>query len=273
MRELLNCVDVYPFGQFCALGVTAGAHRLWSHRSYKANLPLRIFLSILFASCKQHDIYEWVRDHRVHHKYSDTYADPHSIKRGFFFSHIGWMVTKKPKEVHTKFEKLDLSDLENDPVVRFQKKYFNIWSTFWCYIVPTFIPWYFWNEDPWISFCAVAVARQGLILHYAWSVNSIAHRYGNKPYDRNICPTDDKIYAILALGEGWHNYHHAFPWDYRSSEIGGFKYNMTTSFIDLMGKIGWASHFKMATTEAVKKRAESKGDGSRIQYVGLINGS
>lgn len=104
------------------LGITAGAHRLWAHRAYKARLPLRILLTffntVAFEDCAIH----WARDHRVHHKYSETDADPHNATRGFFFSHVGWLLCKKHPEVISKGKKIDLSDLENDPVLDFQRK-------------------------------------------------------------------------------------------------------------------------------------------------------
>lgn len=70
----------------------------------------------------QNDIYEWSRDHRVHHKYSETDADPHNARRGFFFSHIGWLFVRKHRDVIEKGRKLDFTDLLDDPVVRFQRK-------------------------------------------------------------------------------------------------------------------------------------------------------
>ncbi|KAL4240636.1 suppressor of clathrin deficiency [Mactra antiquata] len=104
------------------LGITAGAHRLWSHRSYKAKLPLRILLAIFNSMAFQNDIIEWARDHRVHHKFSETDADPHNAKRGFFFSHVGWLLVKKHPDVKQKGGQLDVSDLLADPVCRFQRK-------------------------------------------------------------------------------------------------------------------------------------------------------
>jgi stearoyl-CoA desaturase (delta-9 desaturase) len=103
-------------------GTGAGAHRLWCHRTYKAKLPLRILLAFYQTITFQKDIYDWCRDHRVHHKYSDTDSDPHNASRGFFYSHIGWLMIKKQEEVTSKGKKLDLSDLEADPVVMFQRK-------------------------------------------------------------------------------------------------------------------------------------------------------
>lgn len=104
------------------LGITAGCHRLWSHKSFKARLPLRILLGIFQTVALQNSIHEWSRDHRVHHKYAETNADPHNAKRGFFFAHIGWLLTRKHPAIKEKGQGIDLSDLENDGVVVFQKK-------------------------------------------------------------------------------------------------------------------------------------------------------
>ena len=105
------------------LGITCGAHRLWAHRSYKATWPLRLLLMLWDCIAGQNDIFEWARDHRVHHKYSETDADPHNAKRGFFFSHVGWLVVKKHPDVIKKGQQLDLSDLYKDKIVMFQRRY------------------------------------------------------------------------------------------------------------------------------------------------------
>lgn len=82
-----------------ALGITAGSHRLWSHKSYQASTPLRILLMLLNSGANQGSIFHWSRDHRLHHKFSDTDYDPHTIKRGFFFAHVGWLLEKKSQKM------------------------------------------------------------------------------------------------------------------------------------------------------------------------------
>ena len=104
------------------LGVTCGAHRLWSHRSYKATWLLRLLLMCFNCVAAQNDIFEWARDHRVHHKYSETNADPHNAKRGFFFAHVGWLLVKKHPNVIKKGQQLELSDLYADEIVMFQRR-------------------------------------------------------------------------------------------------------------------------------------------------------
>ncbi|XP_069781531.1 stearoyl-CoA desaturase 5-like isoform X2 [Narcine bancroftii] len=182
-----------------ALGVTAGAHRLWSHRSYKAKLPLRMFLAAANSMAFQNDIYEWSRDHRVHHKYSETNADPHNATRGFFFSHVGWLFVRKHPDVAEKGKKLDVSDLLADPVVVFQRKYYKTSVLIMCFLMPTFIPWYFWGESLWNSYFLASILRYTISLNVTWLVNSAAHMYGNKPYDKYISPRENRFVTFGAL--------------------------------------------------------------------------
>ncbi|XP_072138622.1 acyl-CoA desaturase-like [Mobula birostris] len=244
-----------------ALGVTAGAHRLWSHRSYTATTPLRVFLATANSMAFQNHIYEWARDHRVHHKFSETDADPHNASRGFFFSHIGWLMVRKHPDVIEKGKKLDLSDLKADPVVMFQKKYYEPSVVLLCFALPTFVPWYFWNETLWNSYFLAAILRYTLVLNATWLVNSAAHMFGNRPYDRTINPRENRFVAFGAIGEGFHNYHHTFPYDYSTSEY-GWRGNITTCFIDAVCWLGLASNCKKAPREVVMARRRRTGDGS-----------
>ncbi|XP_026866170.1 stearoyl-CoA desaturase 5 [Electrophorus electricus] len=244
-----------------ALGVTAGAHRLWSHRSYKAKLPLRIFLAAANSMAFQNDIFEWSRDHRAHHKYSETDADPHNAVRGFFFAHIGWLFVRKHKDVIEKGKRLDVSDLLADPVVVFQRKYYKTSVVVMCFLLPTLVPWYFWGESIWNSYFLASILRYTISLNVAWLVNSAAHMYGNRPYDRNINPRENRFVTLGAIGEGFHNFHHTFPFDYSASEF-GLRLNPTTCFIDLMCWLGLAGSRKKATPEMIKARKLRTGDGS-----------
>ncbi|XP_005481334.1 stearoyl-CoA desaturase [Melospiza melodia melodia] len=244
-----------------ALGITAGSHRLWSHRSYKATLPLRIFLTIANSMAFQNDIYEWVRDHRVHHKFSETDADPHNAMRGFFFSHIGWLLVRKHPDVIEKGQKLDLSDIKADKVVMFQRRYYKPSVVLLCFTLPSVVPWYFWDESIIISFFIPAILRYTVGLNCTWLVNSAAHMFGNRPYDQNINPRENPLVSLGAIGEGFHNYHHTFPYDYSTSEF-GWRFNLTTAFIDLMCLLGLASDRKKVSKEVILARKLRTGDGS-----------
>lgn len=243
-----------------ALGVTAGAHRLWSHRSYKASFPLKVFLALANSMAFQNDIFEWARDHRVHHKYSETDADPHNAIRGFFFAHIGWLLVRKHPDVIEKGRKLELTDLKADKVVMFQRRYYKQSVLLLCFAVPTLVPWYLWGESLSVGYFIPGLLRYTMVLNATWLVNSAAHMWGNRPYDQSINPRENRFVAFSAVGEGFHNYHHTFPFDYATSEF-GVKMNLTTAFIDLMCFLGLASDRKRVSKQMALARAKRTGDG------------
>lgn len=248
-----------------ALGITMGAHRLWSHRSFKATLPLRVILGVFQTIAFQNDIYEWARDHRVHHKYSETDADPHNARRGFFFSHMGWLMYRKHPSVIEKGRRLDLSDLDQDIVVTLQRKYYLPLVVAMCFVLPTVIPWMMWEEHFVTSLMVAGFLRYTLVLHVTWFVNSLAHWVGSKPFDKSIYPSQNSVVAYLSLGEGWHNYHHVFPWDYRTAEFGGLiNYNITSLTIDLCSKVGLAYDLRTVTPEMIDRRINRTGDPSYV---------
>ncbi|XP_011877935.1 PREDICTED: acyl-CoA Delta(11) desaturase-like [Vollenhovia emeryi] len=168
---------------FAALGITAGAHRLWAHRCYKAKLPMRVILMILETTAFQNHIYEWVRDHRVHHKFVDTDADPYNAKRGFFFSHVGWLMVRKHPDVISKGATVDMSDLDKDPVVTWQRKYYSVLMPLFCFVLPMWVSIYFWDEKP-IYAWYIVVAKYIFQVNITWSINSAAHYWGTKPFDK-----------------------------------------------------------------------------------------
>mgnify|MGYP002716644640 CR=1 FL=1 len=250
----------WTVGQFSSIGVLAGAHRLWSHRSYKAKWPLRLVLMVSQTTALQNDLYEWVRDHRVHHKYSETDADPHNSRRGFFFAHMGWLLCRKHPEVKTKGALVDMSDVWADPIVRFQRRfYMPLVLLFWGFI-PVIVPIYCWQEDIFIAL-SLNLFRYLASLHHTWLVNSAAHIYGNRFYDRKIRPRENKLVAYLTHGEGYHNYHHVFPWDYSASEYGWLhNYNMTTLFIDCCAWFGLAYDRRIVTKSVIEDRISRTGE-------------
>ncbi|XP_069000716.1 stearoyl-CoA desaturase b isoform X2 [Embiotoca jacksoni] len=244
-----------------ALGVTAGAHRLWSHRSYKASFPLRVFLALANSMAFQNDVYEWARDHRVHHKYSETDADPHNATRGFFFAHIGWLLVRKHPDVIEKGRKLEMSDLKADNVVMLQRRHYKLSVVVFCFVIPMMVPWYFWGESLVVAYFVPGLLRYTVVLNATWMVNSAAHIWGNRPYDKTINPRENTLVAFSAIGEGFHNYHHTFPFDYATSEF-GCKLNITTAFINLMSFMGLASDCKKVSKEMIVARRQRTGDSS-----------
>jgi len=241
------------------LGITAGAHRLWSHRSYKAKWPLRALLCVFNTLAFQNDIYEWSRDHRVHHKYSETDADPHNATRGFFFSHVGWLLCKKHPQVIEKGKTVDCGDILADPIVRFQRRYYLQLVALISFIIPTYIPNIYWNETKFNAFYVCVLLRYCWTLNMTWLVNSAAHMWGRRPYDKHINPSENPSVVLGAMGEGFHNYHHTFPWDYSASEL-GWRFNLTTIFINFFARVGWAYDRKVVSPNVIRQRKLRTGD-------------
>jgi len=245
------------------LGITAGAHRLWAHRSYKATTPVRIFLMLANSMANQGSIYHWCRDHRVHHKHSETDADPHNATNGFFFAHMGWLFVKKHPKVVEAGKKLDFSDLISDPVVMFQKRLDPWFNLFMCFVFPGLVC-MLWGDNFWNGYWVAGGLRYVYVLHCTWLVNSAAHFFGSHPYDETIQPAENPYVSIFAIGEGWHNWHHKYPYDYAASELGiSRQFNPTKLFIDTCSALGMVSDRRRALgawhrVQAMRAKEEDK---------------
>jgi stearoyl-CoA desaturase (delta-9 desaturase) len=217
---------------------------------------------LLSSIANEGTIYHWARDHRTHHKFSETEADPHNANRGFFFAHMGWLIYKKNPKVVEAGKKLDLSDLTNDPVVAFQNKLNPFFSLFMCFIFPVLVSSYGWNENVIPSYLVAGSLRYCTVLHATWLVNSAAHLFGSHPYDKSINPAENAFVAVASGGEGWHNWHHTFPYDYAASELGAERhYNTTKVFIDVCAWVGLVTGRKRAlnTWENMKLKQIKSG--------------
>ncbi|KAM0731934.1 Acyl-CoA Delta-9 desaturase [Formica fusca] len=252
------------YGVIAGFGITAGAHRFWAHRSYSAKLPLKILLTCLYCMTGQTHLTKWIRVHRTHHRYTDTSADPHNSNRGFFFSHVGWLMMKHHPAVKEYGKNVNMSDIAADPVIRFFDKYYPPIMLSLCFVLPILIPVYIWNEA-WIISIGATIFRHIYTLNVTFSVNSFAHLYGTRPYNRNLKATENPTVSIVTFGEGWHNYHHSFPWDYKAAELGSYRLNLTTAFIDFMAWLGLAYDLKTSNSEMIDSLCAKKGDGTASQ--------
>jgi stearoyl-CoA desaturase (delta-9 desaturase) len=236
------------FSSYSGFGITVGVHRLWSHRSYEAHFIVRVALMLVNSMANQTSIYHWSRDHRVHHKHSETTADPHNATRGFFFSHIGWLLLKKDRAVVEAGKDMDFSDLLEDPVVRFQHMLDPIFPQFMCFVVPSYTANYFWGEDLWKAFLVAGCVRYIWVKHCTFLVNSAAHLYGDHPYDTASYPAENPVVSWFAIGEGWHNWHHKYPYDYACSEFGiSSQFNPSKLLIDALAAVGLVWNRKRGT--------------------------
>ncbi|XP_046741237.1 acyl-CoA Delta-9 desaturase-like [Diprion similis] len=246
------------------IGITAGAHRLWSHRAYKANLNLRIILLILYSFAGLYSLFQWIKDHRVHHKYSDTDADPHNASRGFFFAHLGWVLVERHPECLRRGREVDLRDIYADPVVMFNKKYVIEMYIIFCIAIPVAVPIIFWGETLLHAILTQYFIRYLVILHVTLCGNSVAHLWGDRPYNSVINPRDNIVLSLLTGGEGSHNYHHTFPWDYKGSEWPYMQFNLATLFIRAFSKLEWAYDLREPSPTLVQKVIQTIGHKSDV---------
>jgi len=193
------------------LGITAGYHRYWSHRSFKATRIVQIILALMGAAAFEGSIRWWSRNHRAHHKYVDTDKDPYNVIKGFMHAHIGWMIYKQDGK---KCGRADISDLDKDTIVIWQHKNYVLLALIFSVCIPTLICG-LWN-DFMGGFFYASILRIVFLHHSTFFVNSLAHYVGNRPFSDNHTAANSMITAMLTFGEGYHNYHHEFPQDYRN---------------------------------------------------------
>ncbi|KAK0751036.1 hypothetical protein B0T18DRAFT_320288 [Schizothecium vesticola] len=233
---------------FAGLGITAGYHRLWAHTSYKATLPLRIFLAAGGSAAVEGSARWWSSGHRAHHRYTDTEKDPYSVRKGLLYSHIGWMVMKQNPR---KIGRTDITDLNEDPVVVWQHKNYLKSVVTMALVVPTVVCGYLWG-DYIGGFVYAGILRIFFIQQATFCVNSLAHWLGDQPFDDRNSPRDHVITAFVTLGEGYHNFHHEFPSDFRNA-IEWWQYDPTKWFIWVNKQLGLAYNLKTFPQNEIEK--------------------
>lgn len=225
-----------------------GYHRLWAHRSYAASLPLQIWLACVGAGAAQNSIRRWARDHRSHHRYTDTPEDPYSVRKGLLYSHMGWLLLNQDPK---RLGRTDISDLNSDPVVVWQHKHYVSIALFTGFILPMIFCGLLWN-DWWGGLVYAGILRILVVQQATFCVNSLAHWLGEQPFDDRNSPKDHVFTALLTLGEGYHNFHHEFPSDYRNA-IEWHQYDPTKWSIWLCQKLGLASELKKFRQNEIEK--------------------
>jgi len=216
------------------VGITLGFHRLITHRSFRTPKWLEYFLAFCGTLACQGGVIRWVGLHRVHHLHSDHSQDPHDSHKGFWWSHIGWMLYHIPADEEVpQYTK----DLAKDPVHQFLQNYF----------VPIQIGFGLlllllggWSAVIWGIF-----VRLVAVFHCTWLVNSATHVFGYRTYETDDNSTNCWWVALIPYGEGWHNNHHAF----QSSARHGLKWweiDFTWITIVVLQKLGLATGVKLA---------------------------
>lgn len=227
------------------LSITGGYHRLFSHKAYKANNLVKFLYLIFGAATFQNSALKWSADHRIHHTHVDDEKDPYNINKGFWWAHIGWIFYQE-KEVEPKYPK----DLLNDKLVMWQHRNYLWLAVVMGVILPTVIGYLLGS-----ALGGLALAGFGRIVfvhHCTFFINSLCHIVGTRPYTDTNTARDSAIMAVFSYGEGYHNYHHYFPVDYRNG-IKWYHFDPTKWMIKTLSFVGWTKDLKKVQQKLINQ--------------------
>ncbi|HET9015652.1 MAG TPA: acyl-CoA desaturase [Thermomicrobiaceae bacterium] len=236
-RELALFVVLYVL---TGIGVTFGYHRMLTHRSFDTGPVIKVVVLILAAMAVQGRAIDWAANHLKHHAFADEEGDPHSPLEGFFHAHIGWFFSAPPAD-RERYCKRHLAD----PLVVALDRTFLLWVVLGL-VIPYLIGG--WEGLLWGGLVRIAVVN-----HVTWSVNSVCHTYGDRPFDIKDQSRNNWIVGLLAFGEGWHHNHHAFP----AMAYHGMtwrQFDLTGLTIRLLRRFGLVWNVKLPSQELIARR-------------------
>ncbi len=223
-----------------SLGVTIGFHRYLTHRGFRAHPLLKATLLILGSMALEGSAISWAANHRKHHAFSDRAGDPHSPADGFLHAHVGWLFSNEAAD-----QTVYARDLLQDRLVMVTSRLFPLWAML-SLVVPFAI-------GGWHGLLWGGLVRIFLTHHVTWSVNSVCHTFGSRPFRTRDRSRNQWVVGLLALGEGWHNNHHAFP---RSAMHGFYwwQFDLSGILIRLFARVGLAHQVQRASASEIQAR-------------------
>jgi len=247
---------------FTMTGVTVGFHRLFTHRSFQTIKPIQFILGALGSMSFQGPLLDWVGRHRLHHQHSDAEGDPHSpyphghglrgLLKGFWHSHIGWAFAPMPDGLDRY-----AGDLRRCRMLRTVSALFPLWALLGV-LIPAAIGLAFGGWRGCITgFLWGGLVRILLGHHVTWCVNSVCHLWGRKPYASGDESRNNAIVGVLALGEGWHNNHHAFPSSARHG-LRWWQFDFSYLVIRALVFCGLAWKLRLPTAHELMMRGEAR---------------
>lgn len=241
--ELSQILLAVGFYFITGMSITAGYHRLLSHRTYQANSFIKLIYLLFGAATFQNSALKWCSDHRIHHNHVDGDKDPYNINKGFFYAHIGWIFYQEKVE-NPKYPK----DLLNDKLVMWQHRNYLWLCVAMGFVLPTVIGHFLGSALG--GFALAGVARVVFVHHCTFFINSLCHMVGTRPYTDTNTARDSAVMALLSYGEGYHNYHHFFPTDYRNG-IRWFHYDPTKWLIKTLSYFGLTKNLKQVPEKLI----------------------
>ncbi|XP_026752307.2 acyl-CoA Delta-9 desaturase isoform X2 [Galleria mellonella] len=231
------------------LGTTTGAHRLWAHRTYKASTMLRVLLILCQTMAGMGSIYDWVQYHRLHHQLFATEDDPCDYNKGFLYGHIITRMRKLSPHQEKVRESIDMSDLEKDTIVMFQKSFYWVLYGILFILLPLNAPLEYWDDTVLSATFVIGFLRYGITIHATWLIESAISVWGLKPGEKS--PPDSNSVFILNKSF-WPHYHYLIPCDYKSGEYGTYDAGCSTSFIRVWAALGLATELKTVETPSIQ---------------------
>ncbi|MFP6879792.1 MAG: fatty acid desaturase [Roseibacillus sp.] len=229
------------------LSITLGYHRLFSHLSFKAKWPVKLFTLIFGACAFENSVLNWASDHRRHHKHVDHKDDPYDITRGFFWAHMGWIFFKLIPE-----QPMDnVADLRKDALVMWQNRWDKVLAVAVGLLGPALLG-FLWNG--WVGalggFLIAGVLRVFMVQQSTFFINSLCHTIGRQPYSSRCSAKDSTLMAFLTFGEGYHNFHHEFQHDYRNG-VKPWNFDPTKWTIWMLSKVGLISNCRTVSASRI----------------------
>ena len=236
--------------------ITVGYHRLFAHRSFQAS-RLFTFLNLLFgAAAFEQSALMWASQHRDHHRYVDTPLDPYSIKKGFWYAHIGWILFW-----HQETDYSNVRDLEADPLIAHQHRYYILWAIASGILLPLLIG---AATGHFLGALVLSVAARLTFVHHStFCINSVCHTFGKATYDIDSTARDHWLVALITNGEGYHNFHHRFPSDYRNG-VRWYHWDPSKWLIALMARAGFANKLYRTSRQTILA-AQLAADQLRVE--------
>ncbi len=235
---------------FSSTSISMGYHRLWSHKAYEAHPVLKVILAFGGCLALQNSALHWSSDHRKHHKDVDhDVLDPYSASRGFWHSHIGWLLKREDNGRYDQDYK-NSPDLQRDPIVMFQHKYYWLLSVGVNVAIPLLLGLAYGLF--WEMLLVAGVWRLVWSHHLTFFINSLAHIWGTRPYTEENSARDNIVLAVLTGGEGYHNYHHKFQYDYRNG-VRWWHFDPSKWWIKALSWIGITKNLKAVSVEKIEK--------------------
>ncbi len=234
---------------YSGMSITAGYHRLWAHKAYQAHPILEVIYALGGAFSVQNSALHWSSDHRLHHgKVDDIEHDPYAATRGFWFSHIGWMLREHQGDTYSNYN--NVRDLQKNKIVMWQHKNYLLLTIATNLLIPLCIG--IVTGDFIAALLLCGLLRLVLSQHFTFFINSLAHIWGTRPYTETNTARDNGFLALLTYGEGYHNFHHIFASDYRNG-IQWWHYDPTKWMIKSFSYVGLTSNLKVTPDERIEK--------------------